>query len=61
MDHHEREMLQNILELLHQLVGYADAKSDFRPALRFVEDSNVLPFRVPSSDQPTKTDNAKLG
>lgn len=60
MDNHEREMLQNILELLHQLVGYADAKSDFRPALRFVEDSNVLPFRVPTSEQNNKSPDATM-
>ena len=29
MDHHERELLESALKLLHQIIGYADAKEDF--------------------------------
>lgn len=51
MDNYERELLQSAMELLHRLVGYADAKEDFRPILRFAEtDPNVIPF----------PDNAKI-
>lgn len=45
MDNHERQLLQSAIELLHQLIGYADAKEDFKPILRFVEDDpKVIPF-----------------
>lgn len=46
MDNHERKLLTAAVELLHQLIGYADAKDDFKPALRFVEDDpNVKSIR----------------
>lgn len=45
MDNRERELLDAALSLLHQLIGYADAKADFKPLLRFVEsDPTVIPF-----------------
>lgn len=51
MDNHERQLLQSAMELLHQLIGYADAKDDFKPILRFVEDDpKVIPF--PTNAKP---------
>ena len=45
MDNHERELLEGALDLLHRLLGYADAKDDFKPILKFADDdSNVIPF-----------------
>lgn len=45
MDDYERNLLQGALDLLHQLVGRLDAKRDFKPILRFVEDDpTVIPF-----------------
>ena len=50
MDNHERQLLQSALELLHQLIGYADAKEDFKPILRFADD-NVRAFPTRGSLQ----------
>ena len=36
MDSYERNLLDNVLDLLHKLAGYADANRDYRPILRFV-------------------------
>ena len=33
MDNHERSTLEQILNLLHGLIGRDDAKADFRPDL----------------------------
>ena len=45
MDNHERELLEGALNLLHRLLGYADAKDDFKPILKFADDDpNVIPF-----------------
>ena len=38
MDNHERSTLEQILNLLHGLIGRDDAKADFRPDLSFVSD-----------------------
>ena len=39
MDNHERSTLEQILNLLHGLIGRDDAKADFRPDLSFVSES----------------------
>ena len=45
MDNHERELLEGALDLLHRLLGYADAKDDFKPILKFADDDpTVIPF-----------------
>ena len=45
MDNHERELLEGALDLLHRLLGYADAKDDFKPILKFADDDpNIIPF-----------------
>lgn len=49
MDNYERQLVESALELLHRLIGYADAKEDFtsiqRSKIHFVEDDpNVRPF-----------------
>lgn len=38
MDNHERSTLEQILAMLHGLIGRDDAKDDFRPDLSFVSD-----------------------
>ena len=38
MDNQEILLLESALELLHKLLGYSEAKRDFKPILRFVED-----------------------
>ena len=38
MDNHERSTLEQILNLLHGLIGRDDAKADFRPDLSLVSD-----------------------
>ena len=55
MDTYERKLLQETLDLLHRLVGYADAKNDYKPILRFVE-PQVIAFPKPeSNNNETKT------
>lgn len=45
MDNYERQLLEEAMDLLHRILGYADARSDTtRRGLHFVEDSHVLPF-----------------
>ena len=46
MDNHERSTLEQILNLLHGLLGRGDAKADYRPELTFVPDNpdGVLVF-----------------
>lgn len=45
MDDYERNLLQGAIDLLHRLVGRLDARKDFKPILRFVEDDpTVIPF-----------------
>ena len=45
MDNYERQLLDSAIELLHRLVGYADAKADFKPILHFAEsDEKVIAF-----------------
>ena len=39
MDNHERSTLEQILAMLHGLIGRDDAKADFRPDLSFVSES----------------------
>ena len=36
MDSYERNLLDNVLDLLHKLAGYADANRDYRPILQLV-------------------------
>ena len=43
MDNHERSTLEQILNLLHGLIGRDDAKADFRPDLSFVSESPDSP------------------
>ena len=43
MDNYERQLLESAIDLLHRLLGRADAKDDFKPILRFVPDE-PLPF-----------------
>ena len=38
MDNHERSTLEQILAMLHGLIGRDDAKADFRPDLSLVSD-----------------------
>lgn len=38
MDNHERSTLEQILAMLHGLMGRDDAKADFRPDLSLVSD-----------------------
>lgn len=57
MDNHERELLEGALDLLHRLLGYADAKDDFKPILKFADDDpNVIPF--PGNVQHAPPDRA---
>ena len=44
MDNHERQLLEKALETLHLLLGYADAKSDFKPILRVIEGGKLFPI-----------------
>ena len=39
MDNHERGTIEQILNLLHGLLGRDDAKADYRPELTFVPDN----------------------
>ncbi len=43
MDNHERQLLEKALETLHLLLGYADAKSDFKPILHVIEGGKFSP------------------
>ena len=47
MDNHERGTIEQILNLLHGLLGRDDAKTDYRPTLTFVPDNpdGVLVFQ----------------
>ena len=38
MDNHERGTIEQILNLLHGLLGRDDAKADYRPTLTFIPD-----------------------
>ena len=59
MDNRERELLDAALSLLHQLIGYADAKADFKPLLRFVEsDPKVIPFPGKETSPPAERQEA---
>ena len=61
MDNYERELLQNAIELLSRLAGYADAKKDFKPILRFAEeDSNVIPFPGKAKTPPADRQEANF-
>ena len=42
MDNHERSTLEQILAMLHGLMGRDDAKADFRPDLSLVSDTRIL-------------------
>ena len=53
MDNHERQLLQQALETLHTLLGYADAKVDFKPILRVIEGGKAFP----TSGKEEKTPN----
>lgn len=58
MDDYERTLLQGAIDLLHRLVGRLDARKDFKPILRFVEDDpTVIPF--PGKAQQPSTDRMK--
>ena len=46
MDNHERSTLEQILNLLHGLLGRNDAKADYRPELTFVPDNPGLLSRT---------------
>ena len=61
MDNHERSTLEQILAMLHGLIGRDDAKADFRPDLSLVsdrpEDSGTETLIFPSRifAEPEKT------
>lgn len=40
MDNYERQLVESALKLLHQLVGYADYKEDFKPILKIFPGNN---------------------
>ena len=43
MDNYERQLLENALDLLYRIIGYADAKADTVPVLRFVTEEKNSP------------------
>ena len=59
MDNHERGTIEQILNLLHGLLGRDDAKADYRPTLTFIPDNpdGVLVFpdcRTEKEKSPTE-------
>lgn len=66
MDNYERQLVEGILELLHRLIGYADAKEDFtsiqRSKIHFVEDDpNVRPFAGTKKEPEPQGPGAERG
>lgn len=64
MDFHERSTLEQVLNLLHGLIGRDDAKSEYRPDLTFVQDKpeDILAFpelRAKEKSPPTTTGGSK--
>ena len=63
MDNHERSTLEQILAMLHGLIGRDDAKADFRPDLSFVSESPdssetetlVFPARLSAGTEKEKS------
>lgn len=51
MDSYERNLLSAILDLLHKLVGYADAKEDYRPILQFVPPTDLPETKEKDADE----------
>lgn len=45
MDNYERNLLEQALDLLHRIIGYADARVDTKPVLHmFVNEQKTIPF-----------------
>ena len=72
MDNHERSTLEQILNLLHGLIGRDDAKDDFRPDLSFVSDrpdssgteTLIFPSRIfaePENEKSPPKEGTKKG
>ena len=61
MDNHERGTIEQILNLLHGLLGRDDAKADYRPELTFVPDNpdGILVFQDYRTEKENKYPRAK--
>ena len=54
MDNHERGTIEQILNLLHGLLGRDDAKADYRPTLTFIPDNRMAFSSFRTAEQKKK-------
>ena len=51
MDNYERQLLEQAIDLLSRIIGYADARADTKPVLRFVDASRETQPTTPTNDR----------
>lgn len=51
MDNYERELLEQAIDILSRIIGYADARADSKPVFRFVDDSRETLTTAPPYEQ----------
>ena len=51
MDNYERQLLEQAIDLLSRIIGYADARADTKPVLRFVDASRETQPITPTNDR----------